>query len=181
MAGFGSSISSCSRERTVKRDVLLGLAFILIAPAVAKVLSGNLAALVSCFLGIVVVIVLVLRSDRAVSAGRFVPTLKEMCEGREAQARMEREELDREAARINHQRIANELATAKATQEMYKYYRAIKNHTEGVRAMEGGGVRIPLEPIAAPGEDPELVREAWLRYKAEIEETFNREYTSARF
>jgi hypothetical protein len=73
-----------------------------------------------------------------------------------------------------------ELETARTTQKaqerertIIEFYNEIKTQCE---ALPKFGFAIPLEPKAAPGEDPELVREAWLRYKREIEEKMNQSW-----
>jgi hypothetical protein len=110
------------------------------------------------------------------SMRQLAPTLKEMCETREAQAKAETAEIERATAQIRHRQTAAEWEKLERSQKTDEYYRQIKELAETERAKSGGGIRTPLEPTAAPGEDPELVKEAWLRYKREIEETFNRNW-----
>lgn len=62
------------------------------------------------------------------------------------------------------------IRTARAKEESAeeKFYRWMKERAEMERIQKGGGMRIPLEPIPEPGDDPVALRRAWLRYRGEV-------------
>lgn len=152
-------------------EIVGGLGLTLVGGALLVLVRGTEWASIFLFIGVVLILHAKFgHAQRNNLPPPLTPTLKEMCEAREAQARMEREEIERETAKIRHHQTAAEWAAMQRRQKVDEYYRTIRELTEKERAEKGGGIRIPTEVTAAPGEDPELVKEAWLKYKAEVEE-----------
>ena len=151
-------------------EIVGGLGLTLIGCALSVLVRGTGWAFILFSIGVVLILrALFGHAEGNDAPARLAPSLKEMCEAREAQARMERQEIERETAKIRHHQTAAEWAAMQRDQKMDEYYQAIRNLAEKERAEKGGGIRIPMKVTAAPGEDPELVKEAWLKYKAEIE------------
>jgi hypothetical protein len=146
---------------------------VLLAGAIAYAISGPIAAALAGFVGVVFLVVGGLQERRDAPAERFAPTLTEVRDARAAQARMEREELERDTARIRHQQTSAEWAQMQRSQKVDEYYRALKEWMDRKQAALGSHARlIPIEPVAAEGEDPQLVKEAWLKYKSEQQKQF---------
>jgi hypothetical protein len=152
-------------------EIVGGLGLALVSGALFALARGTIWALIFLLTGLVLILHAILGHAQGDNPPtRLTPTLKEMCEAREAQARMKREEIERDTAKIRHHQTAAEWAGMQRCQKIDEYYRAIKEMAERERSEKGGGIRIPMEVAAAPGEDPELVKEAWMKYKAEVEE-----------